>query len=224
MGISLPSIRLPRLITASFISQSNARDFAGTGLKRHRTPVMEEETPPIPNVRAKLDELFLHWLSKATTQEFLQQELKRVLSREEKPKTVVSLSSGAPSTPAEPLTPSPPPPDHLHCGASPSPPPVQSFRSQSSKKKRNYQLTLSSTKQVLTDANEQTVHDSDKTDDSSSSSSGGAIPPFYFPFGRPEASAESHDRVLKEAHKKFKGYGREGVRREEFGTIVKVSQ
>ena len=188
---------------------------------------MEGETAPVPNVRAKLDELFLHWLSKATTQDFLQQELKRVLSREEA-KTVASLSCGAPSTPAESLIPSPPPPPDVHCGASPSPPPVQSGRSQSSKKKRNLQLTLNSTKQVLTDANEQTANDAkadgSTTTTTTSTSSSSPIPPFYFPFGRPEeeGSAEGRDRVLKEAQKKFRGFGREGVRKEEFGTIAKV--
>ena len=213
----------PRRITASIRQPIKCQELCGNcsneGESVPKALVMEGETAPIPNVRAKLDELFIHWLSKASTQDFLQQELKRVLSREERPKTVATLSSDTLSTPVESLTPSPPPPPpELHCNASPSPPPVQSSRSHSSKKKRHNQLALKSTKQALTDANEQTVQGA-KADGSKGSIT---IPPFYFPYGRPEASTESRDRVLKEAHKRFKACGREGVSKEEFGTVVKV--
>lgn len=178
---------------------------------------MEGETAPVPNVRAKLDELFLHWLSKATTQDFLQQELKRVLSRDESPRTVATLSNGTLSAPSECRTPSPPP--ELHCNASPSPPPVSQAPRSYSKKNRKSQLSLKSTKQALTDANEQTLQEAN-VDGSSNSIT---IPPFYFPFGRPDASeSRDADGVLKEVHRKFKACGREGVSKEEFGAVVKV--
>ena len=185
------------------------------GIRKSR--VMEGETAPVPNVRAKLDELFLHWLSKATTQDLLHQELKRVLSREENPRTVATLSNGTLSAPSEARSPSPP--SELHCNASPSPPPVSQAPRSHSKNNKKSQLSLKSTKQALTDANEQTLQEANVDRPSNTIT----IPPFYFPFGRPDApESREVDSVLKEAHRKFKTCSREGVSKEEFGTVVKV--
>ena len=170
-----------------------------------------EEVKPVPNVKTKLDELFLHWLAKKQTQDFLKTELKRVILK-------ADLSHATSEEPSS----SPNIEETRH--STPSPPPIAQSP-KSSKKNRKSPLALKSIKRQVENEGSivnAAVHDSSSKPRRLISGSSKDIPQFYFPHGKPEA-AETKERFLKDAQKKFKSFPKGEVPKSEFGALVKVS-
>lgn len=175
-----------------------------------------------PNLKAKVDELFLRWLSMPSTQRILRDDLNKVIEgRPISPKQCLSNSgSGGVSRSSSPPAPSSSP---TPVRSPRSPREVRSLRKSGARnsprspepdRHGSVKLPMKTVSHLLDDK-----HGSTKITPGSAAS----IPKFYFPFGKPAISNSSDiDSTLKKLVKVFDVFEKGCVKKEHFSAVTKV--
>lgn len=177
-----------------------------------------------PNLKSKVDELFLRWLSMPATQRILHDDLNKVIEgRPISPKQqcLLSSSSGGGSRAASPPAPSS------------SPTPVRSPRSPREVRSLRKSGARNSPRSPEPDRHAPnkpmkttSLYLSDEKHSSSKITAGCAsnIPKFYFPHGKPPKWHSSEvDATLKKLVKVFEVFEKGCVKKEHFSAVTKVS-
>lgn len=174
-----------------------------------------------PNLKSKVDELFLRWLSMPTTQRILRDDLNKVIEgRPISPKHQCLLSPG-PGGSARSVSPPAP---------SSSPTPVRSPRSPRdvrSLRKSGAKSSPRSPELERHDSSKNLMKDSHSLDDKHGSikiSPGCAakIPKFFFPYGKPPSSSAELDLTIKKVTQVFNVFEEGKVTRSQFAAVTKV--
>lgn len=175
-----------------------------------------------PNLKAKVDELFLRWLSMPATQRILRDDLNKVIEgRPILPKQQCLLSSGSGGGGRSASPPAP----------SSSPTPVRSPRSPREVRSLRKSGTKNSPRSPEPDRHVSSkapmkTHLLDDKHGSTKITPGCAsnVSKFYFPFGKPPSSHSSEtDATLKKLVKVFEVFDKGCVKKEHFSAVTKVS-